>query len=237
MRKLIVGSIVFVILFIVWTLYLDYDTERFIQGLPKPQGTGAQHQDGTPQTSAVTPKQRVDKTAAEALENADEPVLSETSEDFTRWIKTETDTIFDAEAPDIKPETDNSGLSPELETLFSEYYPLYKQRYEIAMQLNPLIYRDTSSNRQVVELFGALNGEDNEGIQKTLDDELDTTIAWKKRNGPRIRELSEARSQLDEQISNLLTPYGLTNSLEFWDLYSETFKTWQTQNGFSLTPP
>ncbi len=232
MRKLVVGSVVFVIALVAWMLYIDYDTKRFIQGLPKPPVPEPQHLDGTPQADAVTPKEGVDKTAPEALENVYESSLSETSEDFTRLIETEADTVFDAEVPETEPESDNSGLSPELEMLFSAYHTIYQQGFEIAMELNPLIYRDTSYNRRAVELFSALNGEDDERTQKALGDELDTIKAWRKEFTPRIKELCKARAQVYEQQSTLFAQYELTNYLDFWRLYGETYKKWETQKGF-----
>lgn len=231
MRKLIVGSIVFVILLVTWKLYLDYDTKRFVRGLPTPPAP-KQHQDGTPKTDAVTPKERVDKTATEALESAYEPALSETSEDFTQLVETEADTVFDAEAPEIESESDNSRLSPELETLFSAYHTLYQQGFEIAMELNPLVSRDISYNRQALELFSALNGEDDELTQKALSDELDAIKVWREEFTPRIAELSKEREQLGEQQSTLFTQYGVTDYPDFWRRYSETYKKWKTQNGF-----
>ena len=231
MRKLVVGSIVFVILFVTWKLYLDYDTKRFVRGLPTPPAP-KQHQDSTPKTDPVTPKEREDKTATEALESAYEPALSETSEDFKQLVETEADTVFDTEALEIDPEVDNSGLSPELETLFSAYHTLYQQGFEIAMELNPLISRDISYNRQALELFSALNGEDDELTQKALGDELDAIKAWRKEFHPTIKALCEARTQVSEQRLTLLAQYGMTSYDDFMRYYDETYENWKTQNGF-----
>ncbi|MDE0015682.1 MAG: hypothetical protein OXU51_05810 [Candidatus Poribacteria bacterium] len=227
MRKLIVGSVVFVILLGTWKLYLDYDTKRFVHRLPTPP-VPKQHQDGTPKTDAVTPKERVNKTATEALENAYEPSLSETSEDFTRLVETEADAVFDAETPEIEPETDNSGLSPELETFFSEYYPIDQEMFEVSKELNPLLRSHITSSHRITEIISEeLASAPDETTKQTLYDEFDKIHVWQKSVTPRLIELQNEQQRLSNERSAIFAKYDISSWEDFKNLYGEAYNAWK----------
>ena len=229
MRKLFVGSLVFVFLLVVWNLYLEYDTKRFIQGLPQPRETETQHQVGTPQVRTVTPAE-TDKTATAALENADEPILSETPKDFTREIyETKANTVFDAEVPDIESETDNSELSPELEALFTAYDPIYQELRKVTKVLSPLIDRHIrGSHRKRDILSEALPSSVDGPERQALYAELQEIQAWKKNVREETEVLQDEKERLHQERSTLLAEYGISSWQEFNRHHGDTYTAWRS---------
>lgn len=227
MRKWILGCIVLVLAMGVWILYLDYHTKRSIQNLSKPP-VPAQHLNSTSKRATTPPiNMEPDDSAAEVLEDAsDTPQIA--PEGITS--STAAEPVFENEFAEQGPEPDDTGLSPELETLFSAYYPLHQKLVEVSKELNPLLDMHHLSSDRIREiLLHELSISADGPERQALYAEIDEIHAWKEEVKQRTVELQDARTQLSNQRSTLLTKYGISSWQEFNDIHGDAYNTWKAK--------
>ena len=227
MRKLILGGIVFVIALVAWKLYLDYDTKQFIQSLPKPP-VPTQSLDTTPERATTTPiNTETDVPPVEVLEDA--PDTSATTPAELTGIST-TDATFEDVFVEQAPEPDDTGFSPELEALFSAYYPLHQKLGEVSKVLNPILDRHHFGSNRIREiLFDELSASADGPERQALYAEIDEIHAWKESVKQETFELQDERQQLSNERSTLLAEYGILSWREFHEIHGDTYNTWKAE--------
>ncbi|MYA71233.1 hypothetical protein F4009_16845 [Candidatus Poribacteria bacterium] len=231
MRKLIFGGIVFVLAMVVWKLYLDYETRQFIQNLPKLPESELQQLDSIPGTVKTTPlTTEPDDTEVELLND----LVSDTSASATMEIAstTATDLISEFENGFIEegPAPDNTGLSPELKTLFSEYYPLHQELVEVSKVLTPMLERHRLGSRRIRDiLLNELPGSTDGPERQALHAEIDEIHAWKNKVKRITMELQNKREQLYDESSILFAKYGISSWQEFNRIHGDAYNAWKSE--------
>lgn len=229
MRKLLFGCIVFVFALVVWKLYLDYETEQFIQNLPKLPESELQQLDST--RGAVTTTPLTIEPDDTAVELTNDPV-SDTSASATMEITSTTaaDLVFEFEDEFIEEPSapNNTRLSPELKTLFSEYYPLHQELVEVSKVLTPMLEKHRLGSRRIRDiLLNKLPGSTDGPERQALHAEIDEIHAWKNRVKGITMKLQNRREQLYDESSILLAKYGISSWREFTRIHGETYETWK----------
>ncbi len=221
MRKWMIGGIVLVIVMGAWVLYLAYDTKRFIQSLPEPPTNEKQ-----PSVRITPLKTAVDDTAVERTEER----ISETptTETMEKPLTTTSGTFLDEVSIEELQGADDTGLSPELELLFTAYHSLTQEYRAVNKVLNPLLDRHhLASNRRADILLDELPASVDGPERRALENEFYEIGAWKKSVKEQTIELQEERRQIAEERSILLAEYGIADWREFLQRHGETYDAWK----------
>jgi len=227
-RRLILGGIVLMLAMIAWTLYLEYDKRQFIQSLPKLPQT--RHQpDGATERLAPLPENREEQTVQQAPENVLDAVPA-APEDFTDLAEGEADTVFEEAFVEPLQASEATGLSPELEALFSAYDVLYTESVEVSKVLSPLLDTDVLATQRIREILSdALPNAPDDAARQVLYDEFDELRAWQEEVEPTIYELQDQCTQVYEERLTLLAEHGFSSEEEFLDTHEETYKAWKAE--------
>ena len=227
MRKLIIGGIVLVIAMVVWVLYLEYDIKRFRETLPKlPENRSALEQQ--PQAAPAS----VEYTDREESVNSHEDVHVTgsivTDETLPAQMETGTDAILEGEPVDTFQETGDTGLSPELEVLFTAYYPLEREWRKVHTTYYQLTFRDIEISNRIIEISSedlpiSVDGPEREALYA----ELEELSAEQKSLGKEIFALQDEQKLLYQDLSTLLGEYGFSSLREFEDHYGDTYTAWR----------
>ena len=214
---------------VVWKLYLDYETKRFIQNLPKLPESELQQLDSIPGTVPTTSlTTEPDDTAAELLNDP----ISDTSASATVEITSTTASDLVSEFEDKFIEElsapDNTGLSPELKVLFSEYYPLHQELVETSKVLTPILERHHLGSRRIRDiLLNKLPGSTNGPERQALHAEIDEIHAWKDGVKEITMELQSKRDRLYDERSILLSKYGISSWQDFNEIHGKAYEIWK----------
>jgi len=228
-RRLILGGIVLMLAMIAWTLYLEYDKRQFIQSLPKLPQTHHHQPAGATERLTPLPENREEQTVQQAPENVLDAAPA-APEDFTDLAEGEADTVFEDVFEGSMPEVDDTSLSPELETLFSQYYALTQQVVEVGKVLSPLLDTDVLATQRIREILSdALPNAPDDAARQVLYDEFDELRAWQEEVEPTIYELQDERTRISEERAALLAEYGFSSWYEFEETYQDTYSAWASK--------
>lgn len=226
MRKLFVGGIVFVLTLVMWKLYLDYETKQFIQKLSQPPSQ-VQQLDGTTKVTTVTSGEEVNNTVHEPLESAPRLSATETSADSERPIQTDTAAIFEVGSLSPGQEPDEIGLSPAVETLFSEFAALYEESLVVGKVFAPLTDQTVAASRRQTEIGQKLSATTDNAKIRALYAESEEISAWFKEIKPTYIELRDELRRIQDARDTLLEEYGFASEEEFRDNHWEAYKAWR----------
>ena len=226
MRKLFVGGIVFVLILLAWKLYLDYETNQFIEKLPQPLSQG-QQLDGTTKVIQVTSGVDVNNTTYGPLESTPRLSAMKTFADSELPIQTDTATIFEVESLNPGQELDDIGLFLEVETLFSEFAALYEKSLVVGKVFAPLTDQTVAASRRQTEIGQELSATTDNAKIRALYAESEEISAWFKEIKPTYIELRDELRRIQDARDNLLKKYGFSSEEEFRDSHWEAYKAWR----------
>ena len=229
MRTLIFGGSAIVLAMIAWVLYLEHDKRQFIESLPKLPQSLRHHADSATERLAPLPENKGEQTEPETLETAID-ILTTVPADVTERAEPGADTVFEEVFEESMPEVDDTGLSPELETLFSQYYTFTQQVVEVEKVLSPLLDTHVLTTQRIREILSeALPNAPDDAARQVLYDELDELRAWQEEVDPTIDDLQDERTRISEKRAAFLTAYGFSSWYEFEETYQDTYSVWASE--------
>ena len=228
MRKLIVGGIVYVAVLVAWWLYLEYDTKQFRESLPRPPVSSTVSEQQTPAAPMSVEYLTAGKNE-NVSENAEAPTAPIATDDTLSRVGAAADTVFEGEPIHTLPEPVDTGLSPELEALFTAYEARDREFEEVGRVLNRLLYRHVKATLRMIELGSEALPDSIDGPErKALYAELEELVAWKQSVNKEIFELQDESNRLIQERSTVLAEYGISSWQEFERRHGETYTAWRS---------
>ena len=229
MRRLIYTGVVTVFIAIVFTIYVKYDTKRFVQEL----------------SLETPPKQQTNSTAKDATEvsvdevtNPEQTGLENTPKETLEPVKQSNDVNVDtgSKVTDLNSEqtTEEPRISPELKRVFSKYHNLYKKSEDLSLVLGPLITRSVELSQRLTVIGQELSAARDEATRRKILAEWDAIDKWTEEEGPRILKLEDEASQLASERLRIINEYGFETEKDFLRAHRNDYETWVSDE--SLTP-
>lgn len=229
MRKLIYTGVVTVFIVIVFTIYVKYDTKRFVQELsletPPKQRTNSIAKDAT-----EVSVDEVTKTEQTGLENTPK----ETLEPVEQSNDVNADTGSKVTDLNSEQTTEEPRISPELKRVFSKYHNLYKKSEELSLVLGPLIMRSVELSQRLTVIGQELSAAKDEATRRKILAEWDAIDKWSEEEGPRIFKLQDEARKFASERLRIINEYGFETEKDFLRAHRNDYETWVSDE--SLTP-
>ena len=228
MRKLFVSGIISMIIMIAWLLYLNYDMDRFMQGISDISQIPQQERNSE-QGDVRLPKQ-VSVSSPDTHEPVEETKQdtpqSEITEKFVLPRGPDTNKVFQTVPAKTGHESSISGLTPELEKIFIEYKPLYNTLVEFAKEYGSLDLEVHTAETRLSQV--------RENISTTQDNQRRLELYKEaKELSKKLEEINpiyeESQTELERLINverSFFTARGFSSEAEFWKNHEATYRDW-----------
>lgn len=230
MRKFVVTGIIFILIMIVWISYLKYDTKNFIEELSHEP---LQQVDRAPKDTSDTSKDTVPKTEQTGFENT----LSSLPEGKTEINEENNHSNTNTENKDNVLESvqtpEETGISPELKKVFSEYHNLYRKSEELSLVLAPLITRSVELSYRFTTIGQDLSAAKDEETRRKIRSEWNAIDKWIDENRPEIIKLQDEATQLSNERLRIINAYGFATERDFLKAHRKDYETWVSDEGLS----
>ena len=230
MRKIVATSIIFILIMIVWIGYLKYDTKNFIEELSHEP---LQQVDKAAKDTTKTSKDKVAKTEQTGFENP----LSSLPEEKTEIIQENNHSDTNTENKDnvlqsVQP-PEETGISPELKKVFSEYHNLYRKSEELSLVLGPLITRSVELSVRITTIGQDLSAAKDQETRRKIRSEWNEIDKWIEDNGPNIMKLQDEATRLSNERLRNINAYGFATETDFLKAHRKDYETWVSDEGLS----
>lgn len=225
MRKLVIG-IIFVVALITWVLYLHYDTKRFIHNLPQAPVLRPQGQEIPARVTTATIKLKPDDPVIDVWEKTPEMPVNSPANPTDTGAR---DLVFKGAFVGQKLESDDTGLSPELEILFLAIRVLEEERLAVLAVVDPMRQENVSIMFRQHEISSELSNSTDSATEKALYEERTELLEREDELSSRIFELQDEYNQIKADRSAFLEQYGISSWQEFKEIYGGAYKTWKNK--------
>ena len=230
MRKIVVTGIIFILIMIVWIGYLKYDTKNFIEELSHEP---LKQVDKAPKDTTETSKDKVAKTEQTGFENALSSLPEEKTEIDQENKHSDTNTENKDNVLQSVQTPEETGISPELKKVFSEYHNLYRKSEELSLVLAPLITRSVEQAQRLRTIGQDLSAAKDEETRRKIRSEWNAIDKWIEENKPDIIKLQDEATRLSNERLRIINAYGFATETDFLKAHSKDYETWVSDEGLS----
>ena len=212
MQKIFVTGIIFILIMIVWIGYLKYDTKNFIEELSHEP---LKQVDRTAKDSTKKSKDTVTKTEQTGFENPLSSLPEEKTEIDEENSHSDIQTKNKDNVLESVPTSEETGISPELKKVFSEYHNLYRKSEELSLVLAPLITRSVELSYRFTTIGQDLSAAKDEETRRKIRSEWNAIDKWIDENRPEIIKLQDEATQLSNERLRIINAYGFATERDF----------------------
>ena len=223
MRKWFIIGLGFVFLTLVFSIYVIYDTQRFVDNLPplSPQVKEV------PQTPPSQNEPGLDIPPAEVVEGSPSATTDvlDVSGDFV-----EDNVSSDAEIPspgEALAPPEEPPVSTMLEELFLKYHVLNEERWAIIRVLEPMHEEHIAMIDRNHEISHALSSGPDPETQDALNNERAALLVEIQDIQPRIFEVQDAEARVVEKLESLVQTYGFSSWEAFRERHEKDYRAWR----------
>lgn len=231
MRKLIFTGVIWAFIVISFIIYLRYDKKKFIEELSlasTPQKQQVQRTTKKGVSPLVTNPNSVDAVIQARDENPGTLNMDVNSIEDASSIETNWNTNGEVDNQYIGQTLVNTGLSPELEKLFSEFHPIHQQSLAVNMELGAITEHTIDVDTRLQEIGRELSNARDEPTKQKLYSERKSIYKEIEDIKPVAISLQEESRQLANDRLRLFKKYGYSTEMDFWEDHEETYlKTYE----------
>ncbi len=238
MRKLAFAAIITVLAFIALIIYVEYDTRRYIESLPKAPPT-IQQVGSTATDSSENPSDGVTETEQMIDKNRSTSSLEGTPENTTSLTESpmgstgdalELDHVSGGPSPSqALMDIPNTGISPVLEEVFMEIRPFFQQVDAIGMELGRLQDKLMARSERQQEILKEVNATTDKRKKGELLEEFNTSAKLNGELGKIVMKLQEEIKLPSGEVERILNEYGFPSGNHFFREHLKTYEIWASE--------